>query len=82
MSFQMRREERAEVERQAWVDAGAGRPLLNCTVVDLSESGAKLAVGEVNKIPDTFSLWLTRHGQPRFSCRRSFNTIGVEFASR
>jgi hypothetical protein len=54
-------------------------------VVDLSESGAKLAVGEADKIPDTFTLRLTQHGQPRFSCRtvwRSFNTIGVEFASR
>jgi hypothetical protein len=81
----MRRDDRAEVDREAWLDAGDGRPLLNCTLVDLSDSGAKLAVDAVDKIPDTFSLWLNRHGKPRFTCRtvwRSFNTIGVEFASR
>jgi PilZ domain len=85
VSFQMRRGNRREIDRPAWLDTGDGSPLLNCTLVDLSESGAKLAIEEAHQIPDTFLLLLTRHGQPRFSCRavwRTFNAIGVEFASR
>jgi hypothetical protein len=83
MTFTMRRETREEMGHRAWLDTGDGGPLVICTLVDISPSGAKLALEEAHQIPDTFSLRLTRYGHPRFSCRtvwRNSNSIGVTFA--
>jgi len=83
MTFTMRRENREEKGHKAWLDTGDGGPLLTCTLVDISESGAKLSVEEADLIPDRFSLRLSRYGHPRFSCRtvwRNANTLGVTFA--
>lgn len=85
MTFQLRREDRAEVSRRAWLDTGDGGPLVNCTLVDISESGAKIAIDEVDTVPETFTLWLSRYGYPRYSCRvvwRDCDAIGVRFVSR
>jgi PilZ domain len=82
MAFQMRREGREAVDRQAWLDAGDGSPLVVCTLVDISGSGAKLALDEVNRIPETFKLWLSRYGHPKYACRivwRRTGAIGVKF---
>jgi len=82
VTFQSRRENRQEDGRRAWLDARGGSALLNCTVIDISESGAKLAIDGVEQIPENFSLWLSRKGQPRYACRvvwRSFNAVGVTF---
>ncbi len=85
MTFQMRREGREEVGRRAWLDIGADGLLFNCTLLDLSESGAKLAIDANDQIPAKFDLLLTRHGKPRYSCQvvwRNSEAIGVKFASR
>jgi len=82
MTFTMRRESRDEVGRRAWLDAGDGSALFVCTLIDISPSGAKLATGDVARIPETFGLRLTRYGHPNFSCRvvwRSDNALGVAF---
>jgi hypothetical protein len=68
---------------RAWLDTGNGSPLVICTLVDISLSGAKLAIDLADQIPETFNLRLTRYGHPRFACRtvwRTSNTIGVTFA--
>ncbi len=83
MTFTMRRESREDKGHRAWLDTGEGGPLLACTLVDISASGAKLSFDASDEIPDSFGLRLTRHGQPRFACRivwRNANTIGVTFA--
>ena len=83
MTFTMRRESREDKGHRAWLDTGEGGPLLTCTLVDISASGAKLSLDASDEIPDTFSLRLTRRGQPRFACRmvwRNANPIGVTFA--
>lgn len=83
MTFTMRRESRQEKGHRAWLDTGEGRPLLVCTLVDISQSGAKLSLDAIDQIPETFSLRLTRDGHPRFACRtvwRNSNMIGVAFA--
>jgi hypothetical protein len=80
----MRQDNRNKVERAAWINVGSGLPLRNCTLVDISVSGAKLALEEIDNIPDIFSLWLSRHGHPQYSCRVVWsrqNTIGVRFSS-
>ena len=85
MTFRMRQDNRNKVDRTAWISVGDGRPLRNCTLIDISDSGAKLALEEEgDDIPDIFSLWLSRHGHPRYSCRvvwSSQNKIGVQFSS-
>lgn len=84
MTFRMRQDNRNKVDRTAWISVGDGRPLRNCTLIDISDSGAKLALEEGDDIPDIFSLWLSRHGHPRYSCRvvwSSQNKIGVQFSS-
>jgi hypothetical protein len=84
MAFRMRQDNRNKVDRVAWISVGNGLPLRNCTLIDISESGAKLALKEVENIPDVFSLWLSRHGHPRYSCRVVWsrqNSIGVQFLS-
>jgi len=83
MTFTMRREDREEEGHRAWLDTGDGGPLLTCTLVDISESGARLAIEEADQVPERFSLRLTRYGQPRISCRtvwRNADTLGVTFA--
>lgn len=83
MTFTMRRESREEVGHRAWLDTGDGRPLLACTLIDISPSGAKLEVDDAAQLPQTFSLRLTRYGHPNFSCRvvwRNTNALGVTFA--
>ena len=58
----------------------AGRSTIDCTVRNLSSTGAKLLVSSVVGIPDTFDLLLDGHSkQP---CRvkwRRLKEIGVEF---
>jgi hypothetical protein len=83
MTFTMRRESRKDVGRRAWLDIGDGRPLQVCTLVDISQSGAKLALDDAVQVPQTFRLHLTRNGQPNFSCRivwRSTDALGISFA--
>lgn len=82
MSFTMRREHREEKSQRAWLDAGDGVPLVACTLIDISPSGAKLEVDSNERIPDAFGLRLTRFGV-RLSCQtvwRTSNMIGVTIA--
>ena len=83
MTFTMRSESRKEVGRKAWLDIGSGRPLLACTLIDISQSGAKLALDDAAQVPPTFGLRLTRDGSPTFSCRivwRNTDALGIAFA--
>jgi hypothetical protein len=79
----MREGNRNKVDRVAWISVGDGLPLRNCTLIDISDSGAKLEIEETENMPDIFSLWLSRHGHPRYSCRIVWslrNKIGVQFS--
>jgi hypothetical protein len=82
MVFILRREPRQNVDRPAWISTGDNLPLRACRLVDISQSGAKLRLEDVDDMPDTFSLWLTRRGQPRYWCRivwSSDKSVGVQF---
>jgi PilZ domain-containing protein len=84
MSFRMRQGPRTTVHKRAWISVGDGLPLRNCTLIDISDSGAKLSLKDADNVPDTFSLWLSRHGHPRYSCKLVWSgqtTVGVEFSS-
>jgi hypothetical protein len=48
----------------------------------MSDSGARLAVDDIESLPDKFLLALSRSGQPRQSCNvvwRRHDEIGIEF---
>lgn len=77
--------EKRGVQRRSTLKTGkivfnAGRSTIDCTVRNLSSTGAKLQVNSVVGIPDTFDLMLDGHSkQP---CRikwRRLKEIGVEF---
>jgi len=84
MAFQMRQGVRRVMDRAAWINEGEGLPLRQCTLADISESGAKLKfeAEDNGEIPHAFDLLLTRHGHPSYPCRvvwRRANVIGVQF---
>jgi len=65
---------------QAQIVFGGGRSRIDCTIRNLSESGAKLEVASVGSIPQTFDLVAPDH-RPH-PCRviwRALKELGVEF---
>jgi PilZ domain-containing protein len=61
---------------------GDGVPPSACTIVDMSESGAQLAVPAEAEVPQEFSLLVGGNANVRRQCRvmwRSGNRMGVEF---
>jgi hypothetical protein len=84
MTLGMRQEPRNTVYKRAWISVGEGLPLRDCTVIDISDSGAKLALENIDEIPREFSLRLSRYGHQYYPCRivwSKLNTIGVRFSS-
>lgn len=84
MTCNLRQEPRDRIERRAWISVGDGAPLRRCTLIDISDSGAKLAFDDIDELPNKFSLWLSRYGHPRYVCNIVWsrqNTIGVKFSS-
>jgi hypothetical protein len=82
------REERRRVQRRvvkipARIDVGGGA-IRDCTVVDVSVFGAKLAIEGASELPDSFILLLTPSGHPARRCHVAWrsdddDTLGVEF---
>jgi hypothetical protein len=53
-----------------------------CMISDVSQSGARLDVGDPSKLPDEFTLFLTRNASMRRKCQvmwRHGTQIGVHF---
>jgi hypothetical protein len=67
--FRMRQGNRNKADRVAWISVGDGLPLRNCTLIDISESGAKVELEDADDVSGIFSLWLSRQGHPRYTCR-------------
>lgn len=68
--------------RPGWIALGKGMQLLECTVWDESENGARLVIGGAAHAPDEFYLYLSLDFMSRRRCRvawRSDTQIGVEF---
>ena len=72
---------RREVHIAAKINLGGGS-LHDCMVLDISDSGARIAIKAPQDIPDEFLICLTPHGFPVVRrCRliwRSDSEIGVE----
>jgi hypothetical protein len=57
-------------------------PSIPCSISDISESGARLAIERDEDLPETFMLLFTANGGARRQCRvvwRTGVTLGVEF---
>ena len=75
---------RALVRRCGWLVKSVGEQLRECTVWDLSQTGARLVVDAPESIPDVFHIYMTLDFSSRRQCRvvwRSEHQIGVEFVS-
>ena len=58
-------------------------PPQNCTISDVSQTGARLLLERETELLDRFILVLSRNGGPRRRCRvvwRDGATLGVEFS--
>jgi hypothetical protein len=79
---ELRKARREMVRRPGWIALGRGTPLLECTVWDESERGARLVISGAWHAPDAFYLYLSLDFSSRRHCRvawRSDRQLGVEF---
>lgn len=81
MRTDKRKSLRRPVDCTAWI-ARPGKPLEACALADVSDKGARLAVLDIDSIPDEFMLFLSPRGTPRRRCRvawRANGQVGVRF---
>lgn len=75
-----RRSPRENANFPAWISFGRGTDTLPCTVIDVSEHGARIELASLAGTPDDFYLLLTKSGSRQRRCRvawRSGLMIGV-----
>jgi hypothetical protein len=76
---EQRRSIRESVNFPAWISVGTDNPA-PCTVLDVSEHGARIQVGAVAELPELVDLLFTRDGSRQRRCQiawRSDGQIGV-----
>lgn len=79
-----RRHKRFELRRPGFIFCGAASPLYECFILDISEGGACLEVGELIP-PKAFVLLLTPNGSVTRHCVTAWRRgadIGVRFHRR
>jgi len=84
MANDKRRRPRQTLNVPAWIAAGDDAQPLPCTVVDISETGARLAISDSISAPDEFDLIVARAGRPGRPCNvvwRLHGVIGIEFTA-
>jgi hypothetical protein len=79
---ELRKKPRRAFHYNARILTGGEAPAVVCSIADISEIGARLALERETEIPDEFVLLLTPKGTPRRNCRvvwRDGLALGVEF---
>jgi hypothetical protein len=79
--FNRRRFFRRAVSEAAWIEK-LPTILERCTLIDVSQAGARLTISDVYDLPGNFALHLTRESKPGQVCRivwRRDHDVGVEF---
>ena len=82
MAAEKRKYDRRVIRYPAQIDAGAGAPLCECTLYDVSEEGAQIRIGQSQNLPNEFTLVLSHEGAARRRCTvmwRSGERLGVRF---
>ena len=73
---------REQVQFQALIEFGGGSRPLNCTVMDVSEGGARIKVASPAQLPKDFWLVLTKDRMKRRQCQmvwHSKSQIGIKY---
>ena len=79
---ELRKKPRRQFHYNARILSGRDTPPIACSIADISEIGARLALESDSELPETFVLLLTPNGSPRRQCRliwRDGLAVGVEF---
>ena len=63
-----RKETRQSLDYPCWYDAGPAQRAVECRLLDVSKSGAKLSFSGSVEIPNEFVLYLTRDGKVGRAC--------------
>ena len=82
MSSNRRTSVRHTIGYGATIVAPDGAWARKCRVLDISQSGAKLALEDVGELPKNFILMLSERGGPKRRCRlvwRTDDQMGVQF---
>jgi hypothetical protein len=78
-----RKYDRVDLRRSAFVVLAPNGPWLECTLLDISEGGARLDVGSL-PVPKIFLLILTPKGEVRRTCLTAWRRgtlLGASFVS-
>ena len=79
--IEQRRSLRENVQFPAWIDIGNGAAPRDCTVLDVSEDGARIMVAFPAELPKEFYLVLSKQGTRR-RCQlvwRSDEEVGISY---
>ena len=72
---------RREIERSARIELNDGS-MVNCTLSDVSQTGARIAVDDAARVPDEFTLVLRDDLRRRCrAIRRDENSLGIMFVA-
>jgi len=80
-----KRETRKSLQQSAWIVLEGGFAARPCTVIDLSDSGAKIRVDDPSSVNSKLKLSFSRDGRKGQSCEvvwRRANTLGLKFCRR
>lgn len=75
---------RQRVEKEAWLALDRSFALRPCTVVDMSDQGARLYVGQDERLPKHFNLTFSRSSREGLRCEvrwRRGHSVGVRFVT-
>jgi methyl-accepting chemotaxis protein len=79
---EQRRSKRQALHYRAQIEAVGDEAALDCTIRDVSETGARVATKAPDQVPEQFILRLTKDGATRRLCKvvwRSDREVGVSF---
>ena len=80
--IEQRRSIREHVHFPAWTEIDDGSQRRECTVLDISETGARIMVSSQARFPKEFWLVFSKDGTRRRRCRRVWHSnrqIGVTY---
>jgi hypothetical protein len=73
---------RRRVNKQAWLVFDGEFALRPCTVIDMSDNGARLSVDQSDRLPKRFSLTFSRASRAGLQCEvrwKHGQAVGVKF---
>ena len=79
---ELRKKPRRQFHYTARIITDQNAPPIACSISDISETGARLALERDSELPEKFLLLLTANGHAHRQCRVIWRTgvmIGVEF---